>query len=66
MSLKMIAASKSNRWMGCNVTSHASSGVRQMVKKSCCLRVSLNSVWEVPSYVMVYMETVFTVYAHGQ
>ncbi len=27
----------------CRVTSHASSGVRQMVKKSCCSRVALNS-----------------------
>ena len=47
MSLKMIAASNSNRRMGCKVTSQASSGVRQIVKKSYCLRVSLNSGKEV-------------------
>lgn len=42
ISEKMIDASKSNRRRGCIVTSHASSGVRHTVKKSCCFRTSYN------------------------
>eukprot|EP00667_Euglena_gracilis_P034175 EG_transcript_58264 len=34
MSLKMMAASKSKRSMGCSVAAHAHSGVRQRLKKS--------------------------------
>uniref|UniRef100_A0A2M3ZRL6 Putative secreted peptide n=1 Tax=Anopheles braziliensis TaxID=58242 RepID=A0A2M3ZRL6_9DIPT len=40
MSEKMIEASRSNRRRGCIVTSQASSGVRQTVKKSCFARTS--------------------------
>lgn len=42
ISEKIIEASRSKRRIGCIVTSHASSGVRQIVKKSCCFRTSCN------------------------
>lgn len=40
MSEKIIDASRANRFNGCIVTSHANSGVRQMVKKSFCFRTA--------------------------
>lgn len=40
MSEKIIDASRSNLLNGCMVTSHANSGVRQMVKKSFCFRTA--------------------------
>ena len=43
MSENIMAASKSNRLIGCRVTSQASSGVWQIVKKSCFFRSSRNS-----------------------
>lgn len=47
ISEKMIDASKSKRRNGCIVTSHASSGVRHTVKKSCCFLTScIRSSWK--------------------